>query len=425
MRKILLAGAAIAAAAAYMPTTAHAQATPASPVTVYIGGRVFAGVFLASSSGQNEGTQIGGKSAKIGDLNWPTYMRLYPTADYAAPNGIHYGINSEIRSNGSANQSRYNEPTTTLYWEHASAYVSSAQFGKLTFGSPTPVLETIIVGSQDDIGTGGWYGEYGWNGANGSPGWLFADVDETKTSINYYSPSFAGFGFAVGFMPYDNNSASANNVDSGPDGSSPTIDHNKNRIDAALLYGNNFGPLGVKATIGGRIAGVVRDTSLDATHFQDVKIFDAGVEVSYAGFGVGGHVDVGKYGAGTGSYGIYEPVPDHTKTSTAFIVGVRYDVPNPAVPLSVGGSYYYYSVDGNQYVNPTGSPTGGPAQLAMGSKVTFNGGAIGASYKLVPGVTLFLDAMYGQQKANDGQALVGTRSTIDSQGLGIGTYFQW
>jgi predicted porin len=416
MRKILLAGAAIAAAAAYMPTTAHAQSTPVSPVTVYIGGRVFQGVFLGSSSGQNEGAS----GARIGDVNWPTYMRLYPSADYAAPNGIHYGISAEIRSNGSAGQSRYNEPTTTLYWEHASAYVSSAQFGKLTFGSPTPVLETIIVGSQDDIGTGGWYGEYGWNGGNGSPSWLFADVDETKTSINYYSPSFAGFGFAVGFMPYDNNSASANNVDSGPAGSSPTIDHNKNRIDAALIYGNNFGPLGLKATIGGRVAGVVRDTTPGDPHFQDVKIFDAGVEVSYAGFGVGGHVDIGKYGAGTGNYGIYEPVPDHTKSSTAFILGVRYDVPNPAVPLSVGGSYYYYSVDGNQYNNAT---TG--IQLAQGSKVTFNGGAIGASYKLVPGVTLFLDALYGEQKANDGQTLIGTRTKIDSQGLGVGTYFQW
>jgi hypothetical protein len=398
MRKFLLAGAAFAAAAAYMPT-----ARADSPVTVYIGGRVFAGVFVGSSTGQNAG------AVKIGDENYPTYMRLYPTADYAAPNGIHYGFTAELRSSNNGAM-RYGAPSSQLYWEHEAAYVSSTAFGKLTFGTPTPVLETIQVGAQNDIGSGGYDGEFGWNGANGGPMWLFTDVDETKTSIDYYSPSFAGFGFAVGFMPYDNNTANNENVNSGPLGLVPSIDRNKNRVDAALTYGNTIGPVGLKATVGGRFASVVKDTTVGDLGYQNMHIIDVGVEATIAGIGVGGHLDTGKFGGGGN---VYEPLPDGAKSTTAFIVGVQYAVPNPAVPLSFGASYMHYSIDGSQY------------GLPIGSTVKADGGALGASYKLVPGVSLFLDALYAQQKASDGLELVAGHKQVDSQGLGIGTYFQW
>jgi predicted porin len=407
MRKILLAGAAVAAAVAavaYMPTTAHAQAA-SSPVTVYIGGRVFAGVFFGHSSGQNDGAS----GDKLGNVNFPTYMRLYPTADYAAPNGIHYGINAEIRSNGTTGM-RYGAPSNQLDWEHASAYVSSTAFGKLTFGTPTPVLETLQLGAQNDIGSGGFDGEFGWNGPSGGPMWLFTDNDETKTSINYYSPSFGGFSVAIGYMPYDNNSANDQNITSGPLGSAPSINRNKDRVDVAATYNGQFGAFGLKALVGYRFASVVRDTIPGDLRYHDMNMFDAGVEATFAGLSVGGHLDTGKFGGGGN---VYEPEPSGAKSTTAFIVGAKYALPNPAMPLAFGGSYMHYTIDGSQY------------GLPVGTKVTADGGALGANYTLVPGVSFFLDALFAQQKASDGFALVGTRTKIDSTGLGIGTYFQW
>jgi hypothetical protein len=369
MRKILLAGVAFAAAAAYMPTTAYAQA--ASPVTVYIGARVFAGVFFGTSSGQNEGGTY-----KYGSVNYPTYMRLYPTADYAAPNGLHYGINAEFRtSNNGAD--RYGAPASQFYIEHAAPYVSGASFGKLVFGTPTPVLETLQLGAQNDIGSGGYDGEFGWNGPNGGPMWLFTDVDETKTSIDYYSPSFAGFSFAVGFMPYDNNSANDQNIDKTYAAVYPA-GRAKNRVDIAATYNGQFGAFGLKALVGGRFAGAVQDEALGATHYKDVSIIDAGVEATFAGIGVGGHLDTGRFGGGGN---VYEPEPDGAKHTTAFIVGAKYTIPNPAVPLSFGGSFMHYSIDGSQY------------GLPVGTKVTANGGAIGANYNLVPGVSFFADGL--------------------------------
>lgn len=412
MRKFLLAGAAFAAAAAYMPTTAHAQDSSGgtSPVTVYIGGRMFVGVFLEHSTGQNSGTN------KYSTAAYPNYMRLYPSADYAAPNGVHYGFSAELRSWNSSTGSggtRYGQPTGNLYWEHAYGYVSSAQAGKLEFGTPETLLAITEVGDGSDIGTGGYDGEYGWSGTNGSPKWLFPDNAEGRVAIQYYSPSFAGFSAAVGYTPNDDNSLDGSNITSTSDSTSIKAGKTHNMVNGAISYGGTFGPVGVKAEVGGLYSGYVNETWAGAVQSQDQTMLDAGLAVTYAGITFGGHIDAGKFGPSQ------EPLPKGAKTTVVAAANVQYTLPNPRIPLTFGGGWYHYDLDASQYTMADGNAG------TAGKRVKFNGAAVGATYKLVPGVTLFLDALWGEQKAPASEELADGHNKVTSTGLGIGTYFQW
>ena len=407
MRKILLAGVALATAAAFMPATANAQAT-SSPVTVYIGGRLFQGIFPSHSTGQNDGLN------KYSSVSYPNYFRLYPSADYAAPSGVHYGFSGEIRSNGGVNKTN-----GTLYWQRAYGYVTSAKFGSLEFGTPVPVLEKYAVGVNWDYGTGGFDGEYGWNGANGTPLWLFPDNNDTTTSIQYTTPTYAGFLAAFNFSPSQNNLGSNNQTTSTSDPLNPAINKYSNRVQGTINYGGTFGALGLKANVGGQYSGVVHNTvpatavTAAGENAVAMSILDAGLAVTYAGVTAEAHVDTGYFGAG------WTPLKPHSSPTTAAIAGLTYTIPNPAVPLAMGAGYYWYQIDANNYTFVAGTAP------AAHERVIFNGAQVGASYKWVPGVTFFLDGLYGVQRAPSGSELVVGNNKVTSYGLGLGTYFQW
>jgi hypothetical protein len=412
MRKILLAGAAVAAAAAYMPTTAHAQAA-SSPVTVYIGGRLFQGIFFSNSTGQNNAGN------KYGSYQEPNYFRLYPSADYAAPNGIHYGFSAEMRSGPTTSGGGVQNDTTN--WHRAFGYVSSAQFGKFLFGVPAPALETAgEYGVGTDFDTGGWDGEYGLPGAFGSAKWMFVDNYDTYTAFEYVTPSFANFGAVVSFAPYDTG-LGGNNTITSSSVFNPQVGHFKNQFEGAVTYGGTFGAVGLKAQLGGAWSSYVKDDT-NTERFKDVALLDAGVAGTIAGFTVGGHLDVGKFGVN------WEPLQQGSKTTWAYAIEANYALPNPAVPLTFGAAYYGYKIDASQY----------DSSFTPGSKVTADTAAVGGVYKLVPGVTLFLDFLWAQQKAPSGYSFDTASSTIvpsgstgtshhkiDSWGFGPGVYFQW
>jgi predicted porin len=400
MRKLLLAGVALAGAAAYLPTTAQAQspvfnettrpgkldgAAPGS-VQVNIGGTLFSAILFTS------GTNDSGAN-KVSNPNLVNYFRLYPNFDYASPSGIHFGVSAQVRSNGSKQAG--NRTTNTLYWHSAVGYVSSPAFGKFEVGSPNDAVDELGVGTGDDFGTGGFYSEYGWPNA---PIFIAADSydgDVPKQKLAYISPSFAGFTLGVSYQP---TSVGLNNSSGLTDTPPSLVGQSKDRIEVAVQFSHAFGPASLKADVGYATASVAPGV----TGYKSVSFVNAGAVVNVAGFEVEGSINTGNFAANYNDSGSpFGPELNGAKKTTAYIVGVGYS----AGPYSIGAQYYG--------VNYDASDAGG----SLGATATISGEALGAGYQVGPGVSVYFDAMTNQNKVSGSQ--------VHGTGIGLGTYFSW
>jgi predicted porin len=410
MRKLLLAGVALAGVAAYLPTTAQAQspvfnetsrpgkldgAAPGS-VQVNLGGTLFTAILFTS------GTNDSG-SNKVSNPNLLNYFRLYPNFDYANPSGIHFGVSAEVRSNGAPQAG--NRTHNTLYWHSATAYISSPMLGKFAFGTPNSAVDGLGVGTGDDFGTGGFYSEYGWPNA---PIFLASDAydgDVPKQKLAYTSPSFAGFVVGVSYQP---TSVGLNNSSGLTDNTSAytSAGQSKDRIEIAAQFSHAFGAASVKADVGYATASVAPGATAPAlsgsSGYKSVSFINAGAVVNVAGFEIEGQINTGNFAANYNDSGSpFGPELKGAKKTTAYIVGVGYS----AGPYSIGAQYYG--------VNYDAWDAGG----SLGSTATISGEALGAGYQVGPGVNVYFDAMTNENKVG-GNKVHGT-------GIGLGTYFSW
>jgi len=425
MRKLLLAGVALAGVTAYLPTTAHAQsavfpettragkldgAAPGS-VSVSIGGTLFSALWFQNSSGNKD------DGASVQNPGLMTYIRLYPNFDYASPAGIHFGVSAEIRSNTQGEGATPNSRNAdTLYWHSAFGYVSSDKFGKFEFGTPNGAIEALSVGNTDDFNTGGWFGEYGTKTGNiiyvmgdAYDGWI------PKQKLAYVSPTFGGFTAAISWMP---NSTSMTNNGTYPETynanavATPAAGYSKDRVEIAARFAHGFGPIDLKADAGFAFSNVLKGpTTLD---YQNVTMLDLGAVLGFGGFSLEGHLDTGKFNYGFSDDGApMGPLLAGAKSTTAFSIAPEFS----AGPLTVGASYYGIPDFDDSDIGGTVGKTGSAYGLAAGG-----------NYTVGPGVGVFLDALYGETKAAGGDtvALGGDpRHKYTASGLGIGTYFSW
>jgi len=395
MRKLLLAGVALAGAAAYLPTAAQAQspvfnttsrpgkldgAAPGS-VQVNLGGTLFSGIFFTDQNNTHPEAQ---------NPNFLNYFRLYPNFNYASPSGINYGVSAEVRSAGSAQDK--SRSTNTLYWHKAVGYVSSDKFGKFEVGTPNDAIDELGVGTGDDFGTGGFYAEYGFAQETNFISSDSYDGDNPHQKVAYISPSIAGFTFAVSYQPtavgLTNNSEL---VSYGSGGKA-----SKDRLEGAIQFSHAFGPTSLKADAG--YAWATPDAP-SGSGYKDVSYVQAGAVVTVAGIEIEGQVNTGKFslaGNDAGNWG--GPLFHGQKDTTAYIVGVGYNYG----PYSIGAQYYHLT---------------GDAQLATPATYTGKGEALGAGYIVGPGVSLYFDAITDDNK-QPGFKSHGT-------GIGLGTYFSW
>jgi predicted porin len=433
MRKLLLAGVALAGVAAMMPTGAFAQSASttfplttragkldgAAPnsVTVSIGGTMFTAIAFPWGSGNT------GPNGTM-EPQLLSYIRLYPNFDYAAPGGWHFGVNAELRSTGAAqnvgrNTQSGNGSTSGnfLYWHSAVAYVSSDKFGKFAFGTPNSATDQLGVGTGDDFGTGGFYGEYGWPWA---PNFIMSDSydgDSPKEKIAYYSPNFSGFQLALSYQPSSiglSNQTTYNGSNptllalynaANPNAQIGQVGGSRNRIEVAGQYAHSFGATSLKLSAGWAGAGHEQPAEGFSNGFQNVSMFTAGAVVGYAGFSLEGSVVTGKMNyATTDSGSPLGPLPNGANNTTAFIVGPGYT----SGPFAVGAQYYYVSFDAGD--------VGGTLNSA-GKAAGF---ALGASYVVGPGVTLEFDA------ATNNYQVPGLWDGTKNGGIvGLGAYFSW
>jgi hypothetical protein len=387
MRKLLLAGVALAAAAAYLPTAAQAQ-SPTFPITTTPGKldgaapgsvTISLGFQMLNAIMGESGTGATGQNSRAFPqmMNW---FHFFPSMDYVTPSGIHWGVNAEIRDNNSGQTSLNNG--NTFYIQSASSYVSSEKFGKFAIGTPNGALDDLGVGTGDDFGDGLFYS---WYGPPNAPTFAMADSydgDTPRQKMLYETPSFYGFKAGISYQPTDsalNNFTSLTTGDPLQPGSATLLAHPaglaRNRIEAAVQYNHAIGPLGVKADLG--YAGSGYEQNGLGINFQNVSYVNAGAVLTYAGVELEGSVSTGQFnavGIGMGSPG--GPAPAGSKNSTVYIAGLGYNMG----PFGIGAVYYGMNYDDSEQTG------------VAGHMDVVNGEGLGASYVVGPGVTLQFDA---------------------------------
>jgi predicted porin len=419
MRKILLAGVALAGVAAFM-NDARAQTAPppaAPPPTVFpetttpgkLDGAAPGSVTINIGFQQlsvitfQNGTGATGENSRAnpGIMSW---FHFFPSMDYANPAGIHFGMTAEIRDNspGQTSNNSGGPPTTaggtTFYIQSAASYVSSDRFGKFAIGTPNGALDDLGVGTGDDFGDGLFYS---WYGPPNAPAFAMADSydgDVPRQKITYETPSFAGFKAGISWQPTDNAlDVSTGTIIGDPcaDGTLASCVHPtglaRNRVEIAAQFNRTFGAFGVKADVGYVGSGVEANGA--GIKYQNVSYFNGGAVVTIAGVEIEGSVSSGKFnatGTNTATDGSNisslaspgDPALSGSRNSTVYIAGLGYNMG----PFGIGAVYYGMAYDDSE-------GTG-----VLGHTDTVGGEGIGGSYVVGPGVTLQLDAYTYQTK---------------------------
>jgi len=403
-----------------MAQTAPAAQSPGS-ITVRLNGRVnwYAGI-EASSLDNNSST-----GTKTSTDNFLGYLRLYPGFDGVAANGLHYGAAAEIRINGGESGS-----DETLYVFQAYGYFGLPQLGQISFGQengPSVIFET---GTFEGFNDGGWNGDIeGMIPAAANPVYPFPDsgsqYDQATSKIVYLSPTLAGFQFAAGFTP----NQTAENYTDAPTSVSTPINGGqpRNLIDIGGQYTQTFGPVGVQVgadyTNAGQVAGTASAPSL-VTGYKNLSILSGGATVTIAGFTFGGNSSYGAFNLLDGDTFTLEP--DGGSNAIGWLAGGQYTMG----PLVFGASFFRFNQTGDL---PGGVDAGSGATITAAGLTTGQqqntGVAAGATYTLVPGVSLFADYLYGYRQQGGYDFQTGDAGTannyVQSQLFGVGTQIQW
>jgi len=408
--------------AAVAQTVPSASELSPGSITVRLNGRInwYAGI-EASSVDDNSAT-----GEKTSTTNFLGYLRLYPGFDGVAANGLHYGAAAEIRINGgeSANDE-------TLYVFQAYGYFGLPKYGQISFGQqngPSVIFET---GTFEGFNDGGWNGDIeGMIPTVANPVYPFPDsgaqYDQATDKVVYLSPTLAGFQFAVGFTP---NQTAANFSDAPTSVPTPIIGGQpRNMIDVGGQYTKTFGPIGVQVgvdyTTAGQVAFNGTEPTTVPTNYRDLNILGGGATLTFAGLTVGGSSYYGAYNLADGD--TFDLAPDGGSNAVAWMLGAQYTMG----PVVVGGSFFRTTQTGDI---PGGIDAGSGATITAAGLTTGqqqnDGVAAGATYTLVPGVSLFVDYLYGLRQQGGYDFETGNAGTannyVQSQLFGVGTQIQW
>ena len=184
-----------------------------------------------------------------------------------------------------------------------------------------------------------------------------------------------------------------------------------------LRYRGTFGPVGVAATAAYITSGRVQDSATPqrTLQYNDLSVGDFGAAITAYGFSFGGHYTFGQF---TGQYSSL--IPKGIKDSEAWLAGVSYTTG----PFVMGAHYLEYSYAGTT------------SAALLGRRERDTGAAAGATYALVPGVTLFASYVFQQRRQNGVNLVTGVTQETDPNGgakknklssnvFGLGTSFRW
>ena len=405
-------------------------------VTVRFGGQM--DWYAATLSDSGDRTRPGSAvTAKEAHYTFGDYIRLFPSVDGVAANGLRYGAFAELRveqyfgTGGGANGSVSGiDRSNTLYVRRAWGYLGLPNAGTIRFGTGDGASGLFDTGTFQNFDAGGWDGDINnLVDSNAAPVFPFIGGEGNfyaTDKLTYLSPRVYGLEFGLSYEP--NTSNVTDYGSSGNAGSLGTVTGNagatgvasllsdsssvsgdlkrrRNVINPQLRYRETFGPLGVALEAGYMKSGAVSYDGVATSATQQYKGWDFsdwGAVLTYAGLSVGGHVMSGAFN-GSGLL-----APQGARNSFAYLVGTSYT----AGPLIVGASFFQFNSPGN---------SGSTAALASVGQERDRGIAVGGTYTLTPGVNLFLSYLYGDRKESGYDLLDGAVSTAATGSYGNAT----
>ncbi len=417
--------------------------TPGS-VVVRLNGRIRFYAYEASDRDANTSTN------KLNSYGFAEYGRLYPGFDGIAANGLKYGANLEIRQDaggpaggGTAGSiSGQNNVRSKLYFRRVWGYLGTDSLGTIRLGSTDQPTSLYMTGNYENFNDGGSNGDVPFFAAasiNVGFAWPFADIGSyyTTSKIVYLSPALFGFDFGVSYEPTTANTSGSGNCFAAAPGcdnlSSTTTNaetaRRRNTFDMLVRYRGSFGPVGLAATAAYVTGSHIQDNSgLGFTNsplatggarynYDGLSVGDFGAAVTVAGFSVGGHYMTGRWNGYIGGL-----VPKGLPDGHAWILGTSYTF-GPAI---VGAQYFV-------------AEEAGDLSNAFYGRLQRNQAlAVGGTYSLAPGVSLYLSGLLGERRQNGFNFLTGAGVTaatgpagqaasnkVTSSVVSIGTAFSW
>jgi hypothetical protein len=451
MRKILLGTTAVVSAvmgAAVMAPQASAQEAP----TVRIGGFIQSlygytnqtsqqsMVSAGAPNGTGLPTGVGGSSAAVptsttniarsGKHDIASNAGIDVIVNGKLANGMTYGGVISLNSNGLEGRqivgSRSSLGKTAVQVDEMYAFIAHPRFGQVRMGDEDGVMGGLMnSGWVQGFGTGGVHGSWeafvmrqSGGRTTTAPGGL---GDASK--ILYMSPQFAGFDFGASFAPNYNSGAQSGCPNEGVSGYCDRVyafsgargvgipaaggDYavRRNEYQLAARWRGNVSGVGVAATVGYIGAGAVRDMTNSGQQFRvfnDLSIWQVGVQASYAGFTLGANYSYGDFNFFWGNTLRGDRPAEQLVIGGQYVAGPITVGANFVTGLFEGGSRTSFNentttVNGNApgtlLVQSTPRPgTVGTTTNAAGMRRW--GLGVGANYRLAPGMDLIAEYVY-------------------------------
>jgi hypothetical protein len=349
------------------------------------------------------------------NVDFTNRFRLQVTPTAKADNGIEYGANLRVRAY---------ERTGVLDTDQAYLF-ADGNFGRIEGGVNQGPNNQYGVTAPNGFGTGGVVGDW----TDGVYGWLnnqntflepvfgggYDNITNSNfaTKVNYFTPRFfpqdddgTGLMGMLAFTPtnlsvntdvnrrnYVTTTSSA--IEAGGDPTQSecggTFGNGQplqgcaynNIVEAGLRYDGSFGGVSVQASLGYEHGDAPTNHSTRPyTSYNDLSALQAGIQLGYAGFEIGGsYLNAGKSGYAKTS-GLYL---NDQSTVTA---GISYQTG----PVTVGFNYAHGEDAGNLY-----APGSRSADLY----------SLGATYVLAPGLTTSLEYLRSETQNEAGYGMKG------------------
>ena len=287
--------------------------------------------------------------------------------NYKHDNGITFGVHVELEAGSGGDQ--IDEKYITIVGD----------FGRVVAGSENSAAY-IMHYSAPTVGlyvNTGWVSTFiplpaGVDAGNRSPGLsTYLDFGNDENVVTYYTPRFSGFQLGVTYAPTVIGNGDGKNFPVEAD----TETEYHNGFAVGVNFVEDFNGFGVAASAGYRRATV--DDTRDALGAEDYQAISFGLNLSYAGFTIGGsyanEMD-GKASAGN----------TVQQKGYAWDVGVSYAMG----PWSVGATYFHGEIEGD---------------LAISAEDEMDAINVGVAYQVGPGISAQGGVMWGEWDTEEGE----------------------
>jgi outer membrane protein OmpU len=403
MKKLLMATTALAGAA-LVAGGASAQTTSASePIKLTLGGYF---QFYGAAGFQKVGPGTAGADRHNFDIFRESEIHF--KGETRLDNGLIIGVQVELEGESSVDQIDESYIWFQGDWGRVLLGSTNPAAYKLAVGYPT--VDSNIDGQQPNYqmwaGSPAGTGLPTGNGQVGDPRLVAAghpnpidnwvpNTSGDSEKITYLSPRFAGFRGGISYTPdqTEGDQIGGEPAARGGAGSGFTANNNpktwNNLVSAAINYENKLGPLDIQAAVGwerGFLEGAaVQGAGLTGVTLKDRDAYQAGIDVGFAGFHVGGGYFVDDNGIDATATGA-----DASGRQNTYGVGATYSLG----PLTVGSTWLHSRRN----------------REPVGQSEKFDRILIGARYALGPGVDIRSSATYFDYKGalSDTATVLGT-----------------